>query len=132
MEIMRDFVLTIDGASSYQGGSFPVDDPATGEPFADAPDATEAELEAAVAAAERAYATWRVDDAARRSAMLKAAETLEVHAAELGPLLTREQGKPLSDAIGEVQIAATWLRYYADLELSADVVRDDEFDIDSL
>jgi acyl-CoA reductase-like NAD-dependent aldehyde dehydrogenase len=126
MEIMRDFVLTVDGAASHRGGSFSVDDPAAGVPFAEAPDATDAELESAVAAAERAYATWRMDDGARRTAMIKSAETLERYATELGPLLTREQGKPLSDAIGEIQIAATWLRYYADLELSAEVIRDDE------
>lgn len=126
MEFTRDFVLTIDGASSHLGGTFPVDDPATGAPFAEAPDATDAELEAAVASAERAYHHWRADEEARRSAMLCAADILEKNLAHLGHLLTREQGKPLSDAVGEIQVAAAWLRYYAGLELTSEIIRDDE------
>jgi acyl-CoA reductase-like NAD-dependent aldehyde dehydrogenase len=126
MKIARDFVHTIDGLGSHRGGTFAVVEPATGVPFADSPDATAAELEAAVAAAERAFVAWRVDDEERCALMLKCADALEDKAQHLGALLTREQGKPLGDAVSEIHIAATWLRYYAGLDLGSEVLRDDE------
>jgi acyl-CoA reductase-like NAD-dependent aldehyde dehydrogenase len=124
---MGRYVLTIAGQPSAAGGSFEVVNPATGLPFAEAPDCTDAELEAAVGAAEQAYRSWRRDDAARSAAMLRAADVLDAHADELGRLLTTEQGKPLSDGVMEIGIAAHWLRYYANLELSTEVIRDDDF-----
>jgi acyl-CoA reductase-like NAD-dependent aldehyde dehydrogenase len=124
---MSEYRLTIGGAASAAGGTFEVVNPATGLVFAEAPDCTDDELEAAVQAAAGAFRTWREDDGARCATMLKAADLLESQAKELGPLLTMEQGKPLSDAVMEIEIAANWLRYYANLETRTEVIRDDDF-----
>jgi acyl-CoA reductase-like NAD-dependent aldehyde dehydrogenase len=84
-------------------------------------------LESAVAAASRAFLDWRRDDAARREYLRRAAARLEAEAPRLGPILTQEQGKPRNDAVMEIGIAANWLRYYADLETSSEVIQDDEY-----
>lgn len=57
--------------------TFDVIDPATGEPFAQAPAVTREQLDTAVRAAHAAFAGWRRDDAARRRALLAAADATE-------------------------------------------------------
>jgi acyl-CoA reductase-like NAD-dependent aldehyde dehydrogenase len=107
--------------------SFPVTDPATGQPFASAPDCSGAELQAAVSAAGAAFAGWRANEQVRREAMRVAASRIEREAQELGALLTREQGKPVREAVGEVLQACEWLRYYADMESPTEVLDDSEY-----
>ena len=41
---------------------------------------------------------WKADEAARRATLLQAADVLMASTADLAPVLTAEQGKPLSDA----------------------------------
>jgi acyl-CoA reductase-like NAD-dependent aldehyde dehydrogenase len=79
-------------------------DPATGELIEEIPCATEAELQAKVARARNAWPAWRGMDSGQRLDLLRAVlKRLEDEAPELGALLSREMGKPLSQAIGEVQ-----------------------------
>jgi acyl-CoA reductase-like NAD-dependent aldehyde dehydrogenase len=108
-------------------GSFPVINPATGEPFAAAPDATGEQLDAVVAAAARAFPEWSRDDEARREALRQAGAALMAQADRLAVTLSREQGKPLHEAALEWQTGAYWLNYFADLEDPVEVVQDDEF-----
>ena len=118
--------MTIDGVRAVETATFPVIDPSTGASFADAPDCSDAQLDAAVKSSERAFALWRWDDDARRSAMTAAASVLENAAPDLGALLTREQGKILPEAIGEILQSAQWLRYYADMKIPTEVLQDDD------
>ncbi|MDI2130016.1 aldehyde dehydrogenase family protein [Yinghuangia seranimata] len=118
--------MTIDGAAAETHAVLDVVDPATGAVFAQAPDCTRDQLDAAFAAAERAYRTWRVDEDARRTALRACAAALVARAAEIGAVLTAEQGKPLADAIREVHTGAAWLTYYAGLEVPREVIQDDE------
>ncbi|GED96240.1 aldehyde dehydrogenase family protein [Gordonia crocea] len=108
-------------------GTFPVVDPATGEPFADAPDAGLAELDAAVVAADAAFAAWSRDDDARREALRGAGAALMAAAADLAPTLSREQGNPLHEAALEMQTGGYWLMYFADLDDPVEVVADDDY-----
>ena len=57
---------------------------------------------------------------------LKMADVLMASAAELAPVLTAEQGKPLADANIEVFGAAIWCQYFANLETPAQVIQDDD------
>lgn len=119
--------MTIAGERVSGSSTFPVVDPATGSVFADAPDCSDVELDRAVAAAVAAFATsWRYDDDTRREALRRAADVVEANASEVGALLTREEGKPVGEATGEVMSAAQWLRFYADLDASDQVLQDDE------
>ena len=85
--------------------TMPVLDKATGELIARVPEMGAAETRAAIDAAERAFKPWAKLLAKERSAILRRwYELILAHADELALLLTREQGKPLSEAKGEM----TW------------------------
>ncbi|MFC9067725.1 aldehyde dehydrogenase family protein [Streptomyces harbinensis] len=96
-------------------GRFAVTDPATGEPFDEAPDQQPDELDAVIGRAERAWHGWRADPAARTTALRAAADTVEAAGDDLARLLTREQGKPLAESHAEVARTAARLRYFAGL-----------------
>ncbi|MFF3004212.1 aldehyde dehydrogenase family protein [Kitasatospora sp. NPDC057940] len=97
------------------GGRFAVVDPATGEAFAESPDQQPDVLDAVVGRAHEAWRGWRADPAARAAALRAAADAVEAAGADLAPLLTREQGKPLAESAAEVARTAARLRYFADL-----------------
>lgn len=95
----------IDGAPYDGAGSVlaPIHDPATGEVIAQVVHATPAEVDRAVASASAAAATWGETPLARRAAVLfRFRELLVAAADELAAVITREHGKVLSDARGEV------------------------------
>ncbi|MEW2099847.1 aldehyde dehydrogenase family protein [Streptomyces sp. NPDC012485] len=103
---------------------FDVLDPATGEPFDEAPDHDPDTLDAVVEAAHVAWREWRSDPATRTGALLAAADDVEAAGADLAPLLTREQGKPLSESYAEVARTAARLRYFAELEPGSQPITD--------
>jgi succinate-semialdehyde dehydrogenase/glutarate-semialdehyde dehydrogenase len=89
-------------------------DPATGETIGTVPLATAADLDRALAAAERGFAAWRRTPADKRAAVLmRAAGLIRERAAAIGEALTRDQGKPLKEAIGETIYSAMLLEFYA-------------------
>ena len=122
---MSDFVMTIAGEAAPTEKAFDVVNPATGEPFAEAPDCTRQQLDAAFDAAAKAARDWKADESARRAVLLRAAEVLQGAMAELAPTLTAEQGKPLSDANVEVIASAIWAQYFANLDQPTHVIQDD-------
>ena len=80
-----------------------VHDPATQAVVARTPRATEAEFGAAVAAAARAFPKWRTTPLpARQRVMLRLQALIRQHEGELAAAVTREQGKTLADARGDV------------------------------
>jgi succinate-semialdehyde dehydrogenase/glutarate-semialdehyde dehydrogenase len=96
--------------------TYAVTNPATGETLATYPDATDAEVEAAIAAAFAAAGSY-----GRRSTPEDRAEKLREVARlhrerrdELAAIIVREMGKPLEAAVGEVDFAADITEYYAD------------------
>ncbi|CAM5657308.1 aldehyde dehydrogenase family protein [Streptomyces atroolivaceus] len=95
---------------------FAVLDPATGEAFAEAPDQQPDELDAVVNRAHEAWRGWRSDSSARTPALFAAADAVEAAEADLASLLTREQGKPLSESYAEIARVAARLRYFAELD----------------
>jgi acyl-CoA reductase-like NAD-dependent aldehyde dehydrogenase len=96
------------------GGVFPVRDPATEEFFAEVPRATEQEVDRACKAAAEAFPSWSKSlPAERAKVLLKAAEELEQKTDEIARILTKEQGKPIKEAKGEVRGAVQALRFFA-------------------
>jgi acyl-CoA reductase-like NAD-dependent aldehyde dehydrogenase len=118
--------MTIGGEAAATEGSFGVRNPATGEMFARAPKCTRQQLDSAFEAAAKAARSWKADETQRRDVLRRAGERLLASAANLAPVLTAEQGKPLADAHFEVLIAAAWCEYFASLELPREVIQDDE------
>jgi len=123
---MSRYTLSIDGQQQAAAETFGVINPATEEVFAEAPACSPQQLDAAVAAAGRAFASWRRDADARREAMREAADRLQARAGEIARTLTLEQGKPLAFAVGEVAGAAAQLRHAAEMPLPHEVTRDDD------
>jgi acyl-CoA reductase-like NAD-dependent aldehyde dehydrogenase len=123
---MSDFVMTIAGEPVPTEGTFGVRNPATGEVFAQAPECSRQQLDAAFDAAQKAARDWKHDEAVRRAALLKAADVLMASAGDLAPILTSEQGKPLGDAGVEAFASAMWCQYFANLETPAQIIQDDD------
>lgn len=89
--------------------------PATGEPIGTLPHATPEDLDRAVAAAERAFKGWKNTTAFDRAKIIrKAADLLRERAADLGVMMTLEQGKPLVESRGEFMAAADIFDWTAD------------------
>ena len=95
---------------------YAVTDPATGEVVQEFPTATDAEVEAAVASATTASKGWaRTTTVAERAALVRrVAELHNERKDELAAIIVREMGKPLGDAVGEVEFSAAIYEYYAD------------------
>ncbi|GGE19385.1 aldehyde dehydrogenase [Polymorphobacter glacialis] len=119
--------MTIDGKGISGVGTFPVRNPATGKDFASAPDASAADLDRAVAAAARAFESWkRVPMAERKAALTAAAGIIDANAEALATLFVSEQGRPYPGALGEIKGAAMWLRAGTMLDIPVDVTEDSE------
>src|SRR5712671_4015088 len=89
--------------------------PATEEPVASVPAASADDVELAVATAKRAFGEWSRTDVEHRAAILAtAADLIAEHAKALAQTLTAEQGKPVAEAIGEVNHLAHGVRFYAE------------------
>ncbi|RYF60152.1 MAG: aldehyde dehydrogenase family protein [Comamonadaceae bacterium] len=114
MRFDSDFTLTLDGQGVMAEEHFDVLDPSTEARLAQAPDASLAQLNEAIASARRAFPGWRdAAHTARQSALLAMADRLQAHQEDFAQLLTHEQGKPLSDARGEIGRCVHWLRSFA-------------------
>jgi acyl-CoA reductase-like NAD-dependent aldehyde dehydrogenase len=122
---MSEFTMTIDGKAAKSSKTAGVINPATGRTFAQVPDCSREQLDAAMDAAARAFRGWSKDVEARRKVLLDCAEALQQHAGKLAPMLTQEQGKPLAKAHGEIAGGAAWFKYTASLEIPVEVVQDD-------
>jgi succinate-semialdehyde dehydrogenase/glutarate-semialdehyde dehydrogenase len=92
-----------------------VTNPATGEVIATVPRGGRSEAEQAVQAAYDAFKSWSSKTAGERSELLmKWSRLIDEHKEEIGELMTREQGKPLKEAIGEVDYANGFVSWYAE------------------
>ena len=99
-----------------QGASrFDVLDPATGLKLADVANLGPADAEAAIAAANTAWAGWKNKTAKERSIILrKWYDLLMANQDDLARIMTAEQGKPLAEAKGEVAYGASFVEWFAE------------------
>ncbi|WP_333836581.1 NAD-dependent succinate-semialdehyde dehydrogenase [Novosphingobium sp.] len=107
----------IDGqwVAADAGGTLTVTDPATGEAIATVPDMGVAETRRAIAAAKEAMRAWAARSAQERAQILRRFRDLMMEEQEaLAVLLTREQGKALREARGEIAYAASFLEWFAE------------------
>ncbi|MCX4164190.1 MULTISPECIES: NAD-dependent succinate-semialdehyde dehydrogenase [Paraburkholderia] len=104
------------GGEWYQSEStYAVLNPATGDVIAQVAKAGADETAQAITAAERAFPAWRALTAKERGARVKRwGELMLEHREALAELLTREQGKPLAEARGEVAYAASFFEWFAE------------------
>lgn len=95
---------------------YAVTNPATGETITTYPTATDAEIAAAVDGADKAYREWaRTTTVEQRAALIaKVADLHRERRQHLAETIVREMGKPIGDALGEVDFSADIYQYYAD------------------
>lgn len=95
--------------------SDPVKNPADGAFIANVPRFGADEATASVEAAKHAFAAWAARTAKERSQVLRRwFELMTQHRQDLASILTAEQGKPLAEALGEIDYAAAYVEFYAE------------------
>jgi succinate-semialdehyde dehydrogenase/glutarate-semialdehyde dehydrogenase len=98
-----------------EGGTIPVNNPATGEIIGTVPKMGTAETRTAIEAANAAWPAWRARTAAERSAHLRRwFELMLENQEDLAILMTAEQGKPLAESRGEIAYAASFIEWFAE------------------
>ncbi|MEO0713365.1 MAG: aldehyde dehydrogenase family protein [Pseudomonadota bacterium] len=122
-----NFTMTINGAAVAGAERFGIENPATAAVFAEAPNCTQDELNAAVSAAKAALPAWRKTSIDERRAVMQAiAGKIAENAETLARLLTKEQGKPYEAAMADVMGGAHWFMETAKMDIPEDVVEDSE------
>lgn len=126
---MMEYKATIGGKPASVGSDFAVLNPATGEEIGRAPNMGGAELDAAVAVAKAAFASWSAqNDEALQAACAAVTQKIEAHADELARIVTLEQGKPLNGLGSRWELggAVAWAGYTTGLSLPVKVLQDNE------
>jgi succinate-semialdehyde dehydrogenase/glutarate-semialdehyde dehydrogenase len=101
--------------AARHAGAFGVVNPASGDEFFRVPDSTAADAADASDAAHGALDAWRSSTARERARLLKRWHALILaNADDLARLISREQGKPLAEARGEVAYGAAYVEWFAE------------------
>ena len=96
-------------------GQTAVDNPATGETIAHVPHFGAAETTQAIEAASRAFKPWAKRTARERCNILrKWFDLIIANKEDLATIMTAEQGKPLAEARGEIDYAASFIEFFAE------------------
>jgi succinate-semialdehyde dehydrogenase/glutarate-semialdehyde dehydrogenase len=109
--------LYTDGAwkPAVSGKTLEVLNPATGDPIGTVAHAEKADLDIALAAAQRGFETWRKVSAHERYRLMrKAADILRGRINDVAATMTTEQGKPLAEAKGETMVAVEIIDWFAE------------------
>ncbi|SFI65520.1 NAD-dependent succinate-semialdehyde dehydrogenase [Thermoflavimicrobium dichotomicum] len=112
-----NYLLLIDGewVPAINKKSFKVTNPANGEVIGTVADGSADDAIKAIDAADRAFPVWAAKTAKERANILhKACVLMRERIDELARVLTLEQGKPLTEAKGEIMYAADFVEWYAE------------------
>ena len=113
----KEYGLYIDGSwvPASDGGKFPVYDPANGEKLTECAEATKEDVDAAVAAAWKAFPAWKaVDPSVRSKILLDIADAIEANAERLATVESMDNGKPIRETMNlDVPLAVDHFRYFA-------------------
>lgn len=105
----------VNGEWRQADSTFDVLNPATGEVIAQVAKAGKKETQEAINAASKAFPAWREKTAKERATLLyRWFELINENKSWLARLMTLEQGKPLKEAEGEVDYAASFIQWFAE------------------
>ncbi|KAL4272482.1 hypothetical protein GQ457_13G000560 [Hibiscus cannabinus] len=100
---------------AYDHHTLQVNNPANGELITEIPFMGTLETNDAISAASEAFKSWSKLTAAERSKYLRNwYDLIMAHKEELGQIITLEQGKPLKEALGEVNYGASFIEFFAE------------------
>jgi acyl-CoA reductase-like NAD-dependent aldehyde dehydrogenase len=114
--LFREFAY-VDGAwvAGASGTAIDVTDPADGRRIGAVPALSAGDVETAIAAAHRAFGSWSAKLPQERATVLRRwFELVSAAREDLARLMVEEQGKPLSEARGEIDYAASFIEFYAE------------------
>ena len=96
------------------GAEFNVYNPANGEQLAVCAEATQADVDKAVAAATEAFKTWKtVSQVDRADYLLKIADAIDAHKEHLAQVETYDNGKPIRETLNvDIPLGADHFRYF--------------------
>lgn len=125
MDFFSHYSMTVGGQGIVTNRTLNAYNPATRQVIAEVPDASEENLNDAVAAARAAFPAWSaLSVGARAEKLVALADAIDAHAETFKALLIREQGKSQAQAAWEVGGAAIWCREIAKQRLEDEVVED--------
>ncbi len=122
-KLFRSFSY-IDGrwTGASDAATLPVKNPADGTVVGEIASLSASEGRAAVDAAQKAFAAWSLMLPQDRSAILRRwFDLMLTHKEDLARIMVAEQGKPISEARGEIDYAASFVEYYAEEAKRPDV-----------
>jgi lactaldehyde dehydrogenase/glycolaldehyde dehydrogenase len=126
---MTNYQMLIGGKWESGGESMPVLNPATEQVLATVPAASAEDAQRALEAAARAQRGWsRLTGVERGNVLRRWAELVDQHKPRLAEILSQEEGKPLPEALGEIDFGRSWLNYYAEFDrrIEGDIVAADK------
>ena len=98
-----------------EDGTFDVRNPARGDVIAQVADLSRKQVSVAIAAAEKAQKEWAKWTGKERAVVMrKWFDLMMANQADLGAILTAEQGKPLAEAKGEVAYGASFIEFFGE------------------
>ena len=121
METVETLKLVINGALVNSFDHFIIRNPATGKAIAHAPQVTRSQIDFAVHCAVNALPGWASCDD-KNGIFMKAAHAIEQQKDALANLLTAEQGKPLCDAMDEINAAISCFKNAAELRVTEKII----------
>lgn len=118
---MSDYELFIDGSWQGTDRHLQVLSPATEELIAKVCIADPSAIDRAMKAAKNAQKPWGRRTGVERGLVLRRwADLVEQHRERLAELISKEEGKPLHEALGEVDFGNSWFRYFAEFDRRMD------------
>jgi len=113
--VQQDAFLGGDWVPAASGKRFEVRNPARGDVIAEVADLSREEIAAAIEAADTAQPAWAALAAKERAGILRRWYQLMMeHQEDLAIIMTAEQGKPLSEARGEVAYGASFVEWFGE------------------
>ncbi len=114
LQCTRNFIAG-EWCEAFGARCYDVSDPADGTVFARVPDSNATDALQALEAAHAAFPNWRARNARERAQLLKRWHALILaNGEDLARLMSREQGKPLGEARGEVAYGAAYVEWFAE------------------
>ena len=114
--LLRDACLVAgEWVAADNGGTIAVDNPSTGAVIGHVPNMGTAESRRAIEFANAALPAWRARTAKERAAILRRwFDLMMENQDDLGAIMTAEQGKPLTEAKGEIAYAASFIEWFGE------------------
>jgi lactaldehyde dehydrogenase/glycolaldehyde dehydrogenase len=114
---MSEHRMLVGGEWLAGSEQMPVLNPANEQVIANVPIASESDVEHALQQAVAAQRTWSRQTGVERGNVLRRwARLVDLRKEHLAHILSQEQGKPLSEAIGEIEFGRSWIDYYAEFD----------------